>query len=200
MSSTHQLFAFRIERPPPASNILSALLFRCANPLGGRAMRQKVPAVIFAVLVLIIGAEYLSWRVRARVTLVEQLPSMLREGLLSYEQRMAGYDVRPKEVQLVLGRTLPERLASDVRSFREAYQPAAVTVATERQAVEAGVLVNFRCSGCTVVNYEEQTNNPFFGRVSVSLSGGDHAVGYEHICVNVFGKWVHVRTRFLWIM
>lgn len=111
---------------------------------------------------------------------------------------MAPYHVWPRDVHIVLANPLSENLAAEPSAFRKAYAPAKVRVSSERSARAAGFLLAWRCRDCNVVSYEEERNNPIFARVAVSV-GGDHAVGYDHLFLHVFGSWVHVRTRFMWI-
>ena len=162
-------------------------------------MHRKPIAIAFLLFLAAIAAEYVSWRAYSRNAIAAQLPRMLHDGLLNYERRMKPYNVWPREVHLVLAQSVPSALLSHVRDFERAYAPATVRLSTEKEATASGMLVKSRCSGCTVVHYEEESNNPLFARVAVSLSGGDHAVGYDHLFLNIFGRWVHLRTRFLWI-
>lgn len=163
-------------------------------------LRRTRTTVVAAVVVtaLVAVTQYATWRVVARRSLSGQLPRMLRYQLLNAERRMAPYNVWPRDVHIVLADPLPESLATKTTAFREAYAPASVRVSSERAARANGFLVDWRCRGCNVVSYEEEWNNPFLARVAVSV-GGDHAVGYDHTFLNVFGSWVHLRTRFLWI-
>src|SRR5687768_8462936 len=159
--------------------------------------RRTILAVSAVALVTAV-AQYAAWRAAARHSLPAQVPRMLRYQLLSAERRMAPLNVWPRDVHIVLANPLSEGLAMDVGAFQKAYAPAAVRVSSERAARAAGYLVKWRCRGCNVVWYKEERNNPVFARVAVSV-GGDHAVGYDHTFLHVFGWWVHLRTRFLWI-
>jgi hypothetical protein len=152
-----------------------------------------------AVGLFLVAIQCAAWQIVARRSLQAQLPAMLRYGLLNYERRMEPYSVWPRHVHVVLEEALPDTLASRSADFQKAYAPAKVKVSTERTARAAGYLSGWRCRECTVVQYKEERNNPLFARVAVSLGGGDHAVGYDHLYVHIFGSWLHVRTRFLWI-
>lgn len=162
-------------------------------------MRRRSVPMLLALMVALAAIQAISWQLHARHQLARQLPAAIRYTFIDAERRMHPYSSWPRQVNLVLAEDIDPAIASHANSFRDALKPAQVKVQTEQQALRSGVLTQRRCRGCVIVHYRELRNNAVYAKIEISFSGGDHASSYTQTWINIFGRWVHVKTQLAWI-